>query len=85
MIRDEAHIHSIAGIIGCQRSRISDETSSFVLESAHFPSQDIACTSQRLCLNTDAAYRFERGLILLDLSVQWRSLFRCWLSIVVLR
>ena len=62
VIRDEAHIHSIAGIIGCQRSRISDETSSFVLESAHFPSQDIACTSQRLCLNTDAAYRFERGV-----------------------
>ncbi len=51
----------IAGIMGGYSSQIDAETSSILLEAAHFSPMAIARTSKRLGLRTDASVRFERG------------------------
>jgi phenylalanyl-tRNA synthetase beta chain len=52
----------IAGVFGGQESGISDSTTSIFLESAYFNPAYIRRTSKRHGLNTDASFRFERGI-----------------------
>lgn len=53
---------AIAGIMGGANSAISDSTRRVLLESAYFAPAAIRRASKLLGLQTDASYRFERGV-----------------------
>jgi phenylalanyl-tRNA synthetase beta chain len=53
---------ALAGIMGGEFSGISEETTSVLLEAAHFEATNIRMTSRRLGVSSDSSYRFERGL-----------------------
>ena len=52
----------IAGVFGGISSGITDTTASVFLESAYFNPVHIRKTAKRHALNTDASFRFERGV-----------------------
>lgn len=60
VIADHKKILALAGIIGCQNSSISENTTQIVLESANFDSTSIRRTSKILNLVTESSQRFER-------------------------
>ncbi|WP_275427645.1 phenylalanine--tRNA ligase beta subunit-related protein, partial [Haemophilus influenzae] len=62
MIADDAGVLALAGIMGGARSAVSDETTSIILESAHFDRLTISGRARRFGLHTDASQRFERGV-----------------------
>lgn len=51
----------IAGVMGGSRSEVSAETTSVILEAAHFDPVSVSLTSRRHALRTEASARFERG------------------------
>lgn len=53
---------AIAGIMGGLNSEIDSNTQNVFLESAYFEPTGIRSTSKQLALQTDASYRFERGI-----------------------
>lgn len=53
---------AVAGIMGGLDSSIADLTTNVLLEVAFFKSENIRATSRKLNLNTEASYRFERGV-----------------------
>ncbi|MBF0452853.1 MAG: phenylalanine--tRNA ligase subunit beta [Candidatus Magnetomorum sp.] len=53
---------AVAGVMGGLNSEIHDGTQRVLLESAYFQPTSVRKTSKRLGLNTDASYRFERGI-----------------------
>lgn len=53
---------AIAGVMGGENSEVSEGTTEVLLESANFSSVSIAQTSRKLGLNSEASYRFERGV-----------------------
>ncbi len=53
---------AIAGIMGGLHSEVSDSTTDILLESAYFDPGSIRRTSKLQQLQTDASYRFERGI-----------------------
>lgn len=61
VICDEKSIISLAGIIGGKDSAVAENTKNVILEAAYFDKHQIAKTSQRLNIITDAKFRFERG------------------------
>ena len=52
----------IAGVFGGINSGVSKKTTSIFLESAYFNPVSIRKTAKRHALNTDASFRFERGI-----------------------
>ena len=62
VITDEKEIVSLGGIIGGMKSGVSNETQNVVLEAAYFDPKSIASTGRKLQINSDARYRFERGV-----------------------
>ncbi len=62
MICDADKPLCIAGVFGGENSGISENTSSIFLESAYFNPVSIRKTAKRHALNTDASFRFERGI-----------------------
>ena len=52
----------IAGIYGGLSSGVTENTTSIFLESAYFNPVSIRKTAKRFGLNTDASFRFERGI-----------------------
>ncbi len=52
----------IAGVFGGAHSGVTENTSSIFLESAYFNPVSIRKTAKRHALNTDASFRFERGV-----------------------
>lgn len=52
----------IAGVFGGIHSGVTEETKSIFLESAYFDPISIRKTAKRHGLNTDASFRFERGI-----------------------
>ncbi len=62
MICDAAGPVAIAGVFGGLHSGITDSTKNVFLESAYFNPASVRNTSKRLGINTDASYRFERGI-----------------------
>ena len=52
----------IAGVFGGIKSGVSDETKEIFLESANFNSVWVRKTAKRHALNTDASFRYERGI-----------------------
>ncbi len=62
VIADANEPMCIAGVFGGSKSGISDGTTSVFLESACFDPATVRKTAKRFGLNTDASYRFERGV-----------------------
>ena len=62
VIRDKSKVLGIAGIIGGEESGSYMETTDIILESALFDQPHIANTGRRLLIDSDARYRFERGI-----------------------
>src|SRR5205085_7314884 len=53
---------SLAGIIGGETTGCSQETTEVLIESALWEERNIAETGRKLGINSDARYRFERGV-----------------------
>jgi phenylalanyl-tRNA synthetase beta chain len=62
MICDAEKPVAVAGIMGGIDSSITDETTNVLLEVAYFDRASIRQTSRDLGLQTEASYRFERGV-----------------------
>jgi phenylalanyl-tRNA synthetase beta chain len=62
VICDEKGPMCIAGVFGGQKSGVTEYTNSIFLESAYFNPVSIRKTAKRHNLNTDASFRFERGI-----------------------
>ena len=62
VIVDDKEIISLGGIIGGLNSSVSSETKNVLLEAAYFEPISIASTGRKLKINSDARYRFERGI-----------------------
>ncbi|MDQ5929170.1 MAG: phenylalanyl-tRNA synthetase beta chain [Bacteroidota bacterium] len=62
MICDEKGPLCIAGVFGGKNSGVSENTNTIFLESAYFNPVSIRKTAKRHQLNTDASFRFERGI-----------------------
>ena len=72
MIRDGTRDVAIAGVMGGQNSEVSDKTVNVLIESAYFDPSSVRKTAKATGLQTDASYRFERGV---DPEVQaWAAL-----------
>lgn len=62
MICDDEKPLCIAGVFGGKSSGVSESTTAIFLESAYFNPISIRKTAKRHALNTDASFRFERGI-----------------------
>ncbi|MBU2526010.1 MAG: phenylalanine--tRNA ligase subunit beta [Bacteroidetes bacterium] len=62
MICDENKPLCIAGVFGGLDSGVTEQTTRIFLESAYFDPVSVRKTSKRHNLNTDASFRFERGI-----------------------
>lgn len=62
MICDAEKPLCIAGVFGGKDSGVSESTTSIFLESAYFNPVSVRKTAKRHALNTDASFRFERGI-----------------------
>jgi len=62
MIGDAKEAHCIAGVFGGIHSGVDEQTNSVFLESAYFNPVSIRKTAKYHGLNTDASFRFERGI-----------------------
>ncbi len=62
MICDAEKPMCIAGVFGGNHSGVTENTTSIFLESAYFNPVSIRKTAKRHNLNTDASFRFERGI-----------------------
>ena len=60
--RMDGHAEGLGGIMGGEESGVTARTTSLVLESAYFTPGGIRRTARELGLNSDASYRFERGV-----------------------
>lgn len=60
VVADEKKVLSLAGIMGGERSGISEQTQKLFLECAHFDAGNIRRVSQKTGLSSDSSYRFER-------------------------
>ena len=62
VISDSHGIDDLAGIMGGERTGVTNNTTKMFLEAAIFDPISIANTGRKLNINSDARYRFERGL-----------------------
>ena len=62
VIADEAGVESLAGIMGGEKTGCSEATTDVLIESALWEPMNIAQTGRKLGINSDARYRFERGV-----------------------
>ena len=62
VIADDAGARGIGGVMGGEDSGCSETTTNVFVESAFFDPARIAATGRKLQLNSDARYRFERGV-----------------------
>jgi phenylalanyl-tRNA synthetase beta chain len=62
VIADEQGVESLAGIMGGEATGCSETTTEVLIESALWDELNIAQTGRKLAVNSDARYRFERGV-----------------------
>jgi phenylalanyl-tRNA synthetase beta chain len=62
VIADAAGVESLAGIMGGEKTGCSETTTDVLIESALWEPSNIAQTSRKLGIHSDASYRFERGV-----------------------
>lgn len=71
-IRSGPHIVGLAGVVGSIHSGIKEDTQDIFLECAYFLPSSVRKTSRRLGIETDAGYRFARGVDIEMLPVALR-------------
>ena len=62
VITDKTSILGLGGVIGGTKTSTEFDTKDILLESAYFQPSSIRKTARELNINTDAKYRFERGI-----------------------
>ena len=62
VIADDRSVESLAGIMGGEATGCSGTTTDVLIESALWDAFNIAQTGRKLGINSDARYRFERGV-----------------------
>ena len=62
IIADKTSVLGLGGIIGGTKTSTEIETKNILLESAYFLPSSIRKTAKKLNINTDAKFRFERGI-----------------------
>lgn len=62
VIADDAAARGIAGVMGGEDTGCTETTTNVFVESAWFEPVSVAATGRKLQLNSDARYRFERGV-----------------------
>jgi phenylalanyl-tRNA synthetase beta chain len=62
VIADAAGVESLAGIMGGEKTGCAAATKDVLIESALWEPANIAHTSRKLGIHSDASYRFERGV-----------------------
>ncbi len=62
VIADQERPIALAGIMGGEESGVNYDTEKVILESAFFTPASIRHTARKLGIQTDASYRFERGV-----------------------
>jgi phenylalanyl-tRNA synthetase beta chain len=62
VIADEKAVESLSGIMGGEASGCDENTTDVLIESALWDELNIAQSGRRLAINSDARYRFERGV-----------------------
>jgi phenylalanyl-tRNA synthetase beta chain len=62
VIADDTGVESLAGIMGGEASGCDENTTDVLIESALWDATNIAQTGRKLGINSDARYRFERGV-----------------------
>ncbi|SFQ13505.1 phenylalanyl-tRNA synthetase beta chain [Roseivivax halotolerans] len=62
VISDDTGVESLGGIMGGEASGVTEETTDVFLEAAFFDPIRTAYTGRSLKINSDARYRFERGI-----------------------
>ncbi|MBD1172272.1 phenylalanine--tRNA ligase subunit beta [Pelagibacterales bacterium SAG-MED05] len=62
IITDKSSILGLGGVIGGTKTSTEFDTKDILLESAYFLPSSIRKTARELNINTDAKYRFERGI-----------------------
>ena len=62
VITDDKGVLGLGGIIGGTRSGTEFNTKNILLESAYFEPRSIRSTANKLNIDTDAKFRFERGI-----------------------
>ncbi|MFG6595315.1 phenylalanine--tRNA ligase subunit beta [Sulfitobacter sp. 1A13368] len=62
VISDDSGVESIAGIMGGEATGVTEDTVNVFVESAYWDPVQIAYTGRALKINSDARYRFERGV-----------------------
>jgi phenylalanyl-tRNA synthetase beta chain len=62
VIADDNGVESLAGIMGGESSGCDENTTDVLIESALWEPLNIAQTGRKLGINSDARYRFERGV-----------------------
>jgi len=61
VIADRSKILAIAGVIGCEDSKTTEDTRRILLESACFDPVKVRIASRAMGIHTDSTARFERG------------------------
>ena len=62
VIADDEGVESLAGIMGGEKTGCDETTTDVLIESALWVPHNIAQTGRKLGINSDARYRFERGV-----------------------
>ena len=73
VIADEAGAVALAGIMGGQRTAVSESTVDVFLECAFFSPLALAGRARRFGMHTDASHRYERGV---DYEIQHQAMER---------
>ncbi|HYD05537.1 MAG TPA: phenylalanine--tRNA ligase subunit beta [Reyranella sp.] len=69
VIADAKGAHGIGGVMGGEDTGVRDDTTEVFLEVAYFTPMNVAATGRKLAIQSDARYRFERGID--PESVEW--------------
>ncbi len=69
VIADTEGAIAIAGVMGGLDSEVTDKTKNILLESAYFNPTSIRKTAKKLLLQSEASYRFERGIDILGVPI----------------
>ncbi len=62
VIADDTGPVAIAGVMGGERTEVTESTTRILIECAYFEPTLVRKTSKRLGLHTDSSHRFERGI-----------------------
>jgi phenylalanyl-tRNA synthetase beta chain len=62
VIADKAHVLGLGGVMGGETTGATDATTTIFIESAYFDPVRTAATGRKTGINSDARYRFERGI-----------------------